>query len=89
MLKKIRAAVTSIENIAVAFSAVALVGAFYLSVVQINVWAQTAFARPILASSLLAAIDVALFLVALALVQPLSRLIAIAIRRPIEKIRGR
>jgi hypothetical protein len=87
VLTRIKSAVTSVENVAAAISVIALVGACYWSAVRVNAWAQTAFARPILASCLIAVIDVALILLALALAPPLSWLIARAIRWPLDKFR--
>jgi hypothetical protein len=89
MLKRIRNAVTNVDNVAVAISTIALVGALYLLAVGINAWAQTSFARPILASCLITVIDLALFLVALALAPPISWLVARVIRWPLERLRGK
>ena len=47
----------------------------FFSFASLNEWAVASFARPILASALLAAIDTGLFILALALAPLLSRVI--------------
>ena len=47
----------------------------------VDAWAVKAFARPILASALIAVIDVAVFLVAIALAPSLSWVIGLVTRR--------
>ena len=56
--------------------AIVLFGGAYPLMILISDWANLAFARPFLASALLAAIDVVLFLVVLALLPSLSWLLS-------------
>jgi hypothetical protein len=83
MPSKIKAVVMNAENIALVVSVLALLGAFYPIMTHVSQWAQTSFARPLLASCLIAVIDVALFLVALAIAPALSRLLVRVIRWPL------
>jgi hypothetical protein len=58
-----------------------LAGGLYVSFAMIDAWAGFVFARPMLASALVAAVDVALFAVAAAAAPLLSRLLEIALLR--------
>jgi hypothetical protein len=52
---------------------ISLGGVLFSVFLNLNIWAVATFARPILASALLAVCDVAVFFVALALAPPVSR----------------
>jgi hypothetical protein len=81
MLKGNKKVVKLVEYLTVIIPAIALIGGIYPIMMVVNKWANMAFARPILASCLVAAIDVVLFLLVLALVPSLSWLLARVTRR--------
>jgi hypothetical protein len=66
---------------AAAIAIVALGAGLYLACRAVDAWAAFAFAQPILASALVAAIDLALLLLAIALAPALSAAVWIPLRR--------